>query len=49
MIVLARWEAGAAQVETAFYGPEVGQVTLIMKDGTSLTMKSGAGVEQREP
>jgi hypothetical protein len=49
LTVLARREAGAAQIGRATYEPRAGQLMLTMKDGTSLTMKAGAGVEQWEP
>ena len=47
--VLARRQAGAAQIVSAVYQPQAGQVMLIMKDGTSLAMEAGAGMEQWEP
>jgi hypothetical protein len=47
--VLAKREAGAVQIGRAVYEPRARQVTLVMKDGTSLAMKAGAGVEQWEP
>ena len=47
--VLARREAGAVQIGRAIYEPSAGQVMLIMKDGTSLAVKAGAGVEQWAP
>lgn len=47
--VLARREVGAIQIDRAAYEPGARQVTLIMKDGTNLAMKGGAGVEQWEP
>jgi len=46
---LVRREAGAVQIGRANYDPQAEQVTLIMKDGTSLAMKAGTGVEQWEP
>jgi len=49
LTVLVRREVGAIQVRGAVYDPQVGQVTLIMKDGTSLAINAGAGVEQWEP
>ena len=49
VIVLARRETGAVQIGRAIYELSAGQVTLIMKDGTSLTVKAGAGVEQWVP
>ena len=47
--VLTKREAGAVQIGRANYDPRADQVTLIMKDGTSVAMKAGAGVEQWEP
>ena len=47
--VLARREVGAVQTGRAFYESGTRQVTLVMKDGTSLVMEAGAGVEQWEP
>lgn len=49
LIVLTKREAGATQIGRTIYDPQAGQVTLTMKDGTSLAMKAGAGVEQWEP
>jgi hypothetical protein len=46
--VLARREAGAVQIGRALYEPQAEQVVLILKDGTSLTVKAGAGAEQWE-
>jgi hypothetical protein len=47
--VLARREAGAVQIGRASYDPRAEKLTLIMKDGTSLAVKAGAGVEQWRP
>jgi len=47
--VLARREVGAVQTGRAVYASGTRQVTLVMKDGTSLVMEAGAGVEQWEP
>lgn len=47
--VLARRETGAVQIGRAIYDPPGGQVALILKDGTSLAVKAGAGVEQWAP
>lgn len=47
--VLAKREAGAAQIGRATYEPQARQVMLIMKDRMSLAIKAGAGVEQWEP
>lgn len=49
LIVLAKREAGATQIGRAIYDPQAEQVALTMKDGTSLAMKAGTGVEQWEP
>jgi hypothetical protein len=49
LTVLVRREMATIQVRAATYDPRVGQVTLIMKDGTSLAINAGAGVEQWEP
>ena len=45
---LCRIIRGARQI-MAIYEPPAGQVTLIMKDGTSLAMKAGAGVKRWAP
>ena len=47
--VLAKRETGAVQIGRAIYELSPGQVTPIMKDGTSLAVKVGAGVEQWAP
>lgn len=47
--VLVRREAAAVQIARAIYDPQVEQMTLVVKDGTSLTMNAGAGVEQWVP
>jgi hypothetical protein len=47
--VLAKREAGAAQIGRATYDPQADHVILIMKDGRGLAIKAGAGVEQWEP
>lgn len=49
LIVLAKREAGATQIGRTIYDPQAEQVTLTMKDGTSLAIRAGAGVEQWEP
>jgi hypothetical protein len=49
LTVLARRETGAAQIERTTYELRTGRITLIMKDGTTLAMKAGEGVEQWEP
>lgn len=47
--VLAKREIGAVQIGRAIHEPSAGQVTLLLKDGTSLAVKAGAGVEQWAP
>ena len=49
LTVLTRREVGAVQIGSASYEPQAGQLNLTIKDGTNLTMKAGAGVEQWEP
>ena len=47
--VLAKRGTGAVQIGRAIHEPSAGQVTLFLKDGTSLAVKAGAGVEQWAP